>query len=693
VFLINDVLHWSASDLTAAAECEFGVLRRLDQKLGWADDLVTQADPLLDHIARLGDEHEARLLEQLRAAGPVTELEQVDPPYTVAALERAGDLTHAALRGDAQVLYQAAFFDGEFFGYADFVERTREGWLVCDAKLARRAKPRALLQLGAYAEQLRLLEVPLSDRVALLLGSGERVTFPVAEILPVFRDHRSRLRDLFARHRDVGTPVAWGNDTVLACGACGECRAAAATSDDVLLVAGLRRDQRRKLRAARISTLHALAVADTADPPLPAESFAKLRAQAALQAQQMAAADGAPLAFELRDSATTVLGLLPEPSSGDLFFDFEGDPLHTDPAGQPTGLEYLWGFMDPHRNYTALWAHDAAQERTALEQFIDHVTARRVTHPDMHVYHYAPYETTALKRLAMRYQTREDELDALLRAEVFVDLFATVRGAVRVGSPSYSIKKLEPLYMGDQLRSGDDDAVGDGGASVVAYHQYVEMVAAGDDTAARRRLDALADYNEYDCLSTLQLRDWLLARAADAGVARTGIQSAVVDESVVAAEVGEQDPLFNSLLCAVGLGPGDRAEPGGAGLRTAGGIARLLPPRAQAGVVGPLRTPRQPRGQLARGSRRLRRGRRRGGVRLDASRRTGEKPPAVGSPDRRLDSREQRRAGGAGCVRRPGTTRCEGPGCGAPRCRRLRWPEGGRGRPPHRAPRRGSQAR
>ena len=66
----------------------------------------------------------------------------------------------------------------------------------------------------------------------------------------------------------------------------------------------------------------------------------------------------------------------------------------------------------------------------------------------------------------MRFQAREDELDDLLRGEVFVDLYAVVRGAIRAATRSYSIKKLEPLYMGEQLRDGGDEAVGDGGASV-----------------------------------------------------------------------------------------------------------------------------------------------------------------------------------------------------------------------------------
>ena len=42
--------------------------------------------------------------------------------------------------------------------------------------------------------------------------------------------------------------------------------------------------------------------------------------------------------------------------------------------------------------------------------------------PTMHVYHYAPYEPTALKRLMGRHGTREDEVDRLLRGGVLVDL-------------------------------------------------------------------------------------------------------------------------------------------------------------------------------------------------------------------------------------------------------------------------------
>ena len=38
---------------------------------------------------------------------------------------------------------------------------------------------------------------------------------------------------------------------------------------------------------------------------------------------------------------------------------------------------------------------------------------------------------------------------------MLVDLFPVVKKSLRVGSRSYSIKKLEPLYMGDEVRTSD----------------------------------------------------------------------------------------------------------------------------------------------------------------------------------------------------------------------------------------------
>ena len=58
----------------------------------------------------------------------------------------------------------------------------------------------------------------------------------------------------------------------------------------------------------------------------------------------------------------------------------------------------------------------------AFEAVVDLISESWANHPSMHVYHYAPYEPAAFKRLMGRYSTREGEIDSMLRAELFVDL-------------------------------------------------------------------------------------------------------------------------------------------------------------------------------------------------------------------------------------------------------------------------------
>ncbi|HAE84097.1 MAG TPA: hypothetical protein DCK85_11965, partial [Ktedonobacter sp.] len=95
---------------------------------------------------------------------------------------------------------------------------------------------------------------------------------------------------------------------------------------------------------------------------------------------------------------------------------------------------------------------------------MDFVAERRRRNPDMHVYHYAPYERTALRRLMGEHGTREQELDDLLRGEVLVDLFRITRQTLRASVESYSIKEVEELYGFE--RQAELGGGGGGGAAV-----------------------------------------------------------------------------------------------------------------------------------------------------------------------------------------------------------------------------------
>ncbi|MGO7983709.1 hypothetical protein ACC691_38355, partial [Rhizobium johnstonii] len=55
-------------------------------------------------------------------------------------------------------------------------------------------------------------------------------------------------------------------------------------------------------------------------------------------------------------------------------------------------------------------------------------------------------------------------------------------------------------------------------ASITEYAAARALIDNGDRAGGQGKLDAIEEYNAYDCRSTLALRDWLLALAAERGV-------------------------------------------------------------------------------------------------------------------------------------------------------------------------------
>src|SRR5690606_31652698 len=115
------------------------------------------------------------------------------------------------------------------------------------------------------------------------------------------------------------------------------------------------------LRAAGIETIDDLAGATDAPAGMNLDTFESLRSQARLQLR--ADADDAPT-FDVYHPGA--IHSLPRPSRGDIFFDFEGDPLYTEPAADGRvrwGIDYLFGWVDNADQYTPLWAHDFDDEK------------------------------------------------------------------------------------------------------------------------------------------------------------------------------------------------------------------------------------------------------------------------------------------------------------------------------------------
>jgi len=502
-------------------------------------------DPALELLQERGLAHERAYLEHLRARG----LKLVEPEEGNDRLPRARVLE--AMRAGADVIVQAELGHDRWAGRADVLLRAEKpsdlgswSYEVADTKLAQETRAGTLLQLCLYSELLAELQGLAPEKMHVVKPGLDFApeSFRFDDFGAYYRLVRRRLEEGIAAPPDPATypyPVPH-------CDVCRwwrECDARRHADDHLCLVAGIRPLHVAELEAQGVRTLRQFA-----ESPKPLarepergspEAFARAHGQAQVQLEGRKA--GRPRYRFLPVELGRGFCRLPEPDAGDLFFDFEADPF----AGEG-GLEYLFGvaFAGPAArggplHYRATWALDRGQERAALEQFLDFVMERWASHPGMHVYHFSPYEPSAVKRLIGRHGTREADVDRLLRAGRFVDLMAVTRQGLQASVESYSLKELEALH--GFARAQDLRAAG---SALRRIDRALELTGASDITDADR--DQVESYNRDDCLSTAALRDWLEARRAELEsrgpkiarpVEERGEASAAVEEK--AAEVQE----------------------------------------------------------------------------------------------------------------------------------------------------------
>jgi predicted RecB family nuclease len=464
-------------------------------------------DPAVDLLQKLGLEHEQRYLRELvEKDGLVIAQIDVNGRWEDAAAE-----TVRALREGVDAVYQATFLDGRSGGRSDFLIRVNKpsalgpwSYEVVETKLARSTKATALVQLCFYSDLLARIQGVEPQWMHVVLGGGANPErFQVQRYIAYFRKVRSEFEQSWKL--DVNTYP----EPVEHCDVCSWfpiCDDRRRADDHPSLVAGVSRNQRKALSERGVTTVASLA--KLVLPPKPEierigdAALLRIREQARLQVQGREAGH---LIYELIEDAEEgkALGILPLPSPADLFLDLEANPYVLD-----QGLEYLIGMVTlpatagSEPMYESLWALTRSEERNAFETFIGKVIERWRKNPEMHIYHYAPYEPTAIKRLAGKHARCVDEVDELLRAGVFVDLYRAVRQGIRASVESYSIKRIEPLYgFARTVPLGDAN---------VALQSFEASMALGDDTEEiADLLKTIESYNRDDCISALRLRDWL----------------------------------------------------------------------------------------------------------------------------------------------------------------------------------------
>jgi predicted RecB family nuclease len=487
--------YYSPSDLSGHIHCPR--LTALN-KLAMLGELKKpmQKSRVVETLQKRGIEFEQAFLAELRAKGKrIVEIDQES--------SRAYEETIEAMKSGADYIYQARMEMDNWQGWADFLIRVEKpsklgswSYEVCDTKLATQTKAGTILQIALYSEIVSTIQGILPDMMHIRQPKGHEQHR--------FMDYAAYYRLIKKKFLSaVKTKNVPHPDPVSHCDICNwwkECDTERRKVDHLSYVAGLGNTQLQELRENQnINKLEELAKQPLPLPFKPKRgsilTYEKLREQARLQLE-VRNANGEPKYELLPRENGFGFFRLPEPNADDIFLDLEGDPLVPS-----SGREYIIGYC--HKNkYHISWAETEKAEKKAFEKFIDFAMKCYRRSPDMRIYHYAPYETSAFKRLMLKYSTRIEETEMLLRSGTFVDLYQIVKQSLRAGVEKYSLKDLEKYHK--YTRKESLQTVGPVKAD---YEFLLETGRVAEATPEMRQV--IEKYNADDCWSTVALFKWL----------------------------------------------------------------------------------------------------------------------------------------------------------------------------------------
>jgi predicted RecB family nuclease len=616
--IVNGEIRLAATDVSNHLACRHLTELELSAARG-ERDVPKWESPDMVVIQELGLRHETKYLKLLeKEVGQLINLSGMDEKRILDETRRAmesgaeaiaqGALLRGRWFGRPDVLRK---IKGKASRFGDW------SYEAYECKLSKETKATTILQLSFYSELLGEIQrppvvatptpAPESKSKSKSDKSQSAFDFDAAQIsansyLPEFMwvvppgketsPEQYRVAEYSAYYRHVkerlekSTNNGHGSTTYpepcLHCDVCRwfrECDRRRRDDDHLSLVAGIRRQHRDQLEVWEVETVAKLA---TMQHPLPREkkplhgsreSYDRVREQARMQVESkdLEIPRHEPI---LPIVEKTGFCKLPEPSPGDVFVDLEGDPF----VGE-SGLQYLFGIATikpnelgakpvaqaslpavctvDHLHYQKRWAKDPSEEKSGFEWFVDFVMARRKEFPTMHVYHFGGYEPGAFKRLMGLYATREEEIDSMLRAGLFVDLHAVFKQALRAGVEEYSLKTLEH-FCGFQRTVHKDDS-----RAAMRYITHSLELGWAEDIPEKFITD-MESYNRDDCFATSALRDWLESERATQIAAGHKIDRPPVNDGAPTEELDARQKrvqaLVEKLTADIPVDPTERNE-------------------------------------------------------------------------------------------------------------------------------------
>ncbi|MFM9128692.1 MAG: AAA domain-containing protein, partial [Candidatus Limnocylindrus sp.] len=531
--------------LLAEALCGHSLWRDIQHAAGELAGPVVFKDELRTLRSKLGVSHEQKWLERLAALGiNITEIgadgadgERI--ARTIAAMQAGAEAIHGGRiafgrwNGEPDLLIRADVIRrirgaATPSGTSDSATRYEAG----DMKLSGDLAVTALLQVGLYAELLDLIQgIAVTDRhqheMHFFLGAADE-DHDDGELQGLHSWSTAAVGAYVRRHmRNV--EVAWDNngaslpadpEPVDYCGRGAwerNCDAVWREKRDLVLVAGLRRDERRSLLRVGVETVGALA----GDPPVAVEAIPEpeRRSHLVRQADMQEKSLNLPVPLhELRPPTRGVFereevrrgfARLPAAGTHGIYLDFERYDFNEREGGGLESRAIMAGIAvdagdaeASSASYLHAFAPTPDDERLMFEELVTIIRAHlaRVDGDEdarTPVFHFSAFEPSTFARLSEEYGIGGDLLDKI----DFVDLRDITVRVATIGVETYSLKELERLTKYE--RSVPLKEV------QLAAIQYYKYLMAETEAEANTHKQLLVGYNEDDCRSLIHLRAWL----------------------------------------------------------------------------------------------------------------------------------------------------------------------------------------
>ncbi len=478
---------YSASDLSNFESCKCHIINKIRISKGVKIKKI-EATRTEDEYKKQGKEIELNYLSKLGSFTSINE--------DLTNKEKLS-LTKAAIRNGDNFIYQPYLRNGNFHGYPDILKKVSNGksysYEVIDIKRAKEPKKSHITQIHTYNFLLIQEEGYTPNQFHIVNGINHNLnSFKVEDSFDNFRDLKSEFENYVSmleektvtELEEILLEVCLFNNKKIP-----QCETIP-PENDLTNVVGLNKKQKKILYplVKNIAGLSSFKVKKIKGISEVVQK--KLIKQATIQNKKIINKKNY---WELLPFIENKgFYKLPKKNNNDLFFDIEGDPT------VDGGHEYLFGFINNDLSeFTSYWAEDYKQELKAFEKTIKFLKDHYSKFPESHIYHYNHYETTALKRLSIKYDFGSDTLAELLRNNKFIDLYPVVRESIITSEPGLSIKNLEVFYMkkrNTEVISGSD--------SVDKFLEWKEF-------REKHLLTEIELYNKDDCISTKKLLEWL----------------------------------------------------------------------------------------------------------------------------------------------------------------------------------------